>query len=239
MRKPTQTGLVRTQQGLSGTGTGLIIGTGLSKVTGFLPTLFNAGFFVAVAGAAYLLLKKFLVGVKKNAVIADMGQSTIHGLAAAYATQFFNAMIRSAGWISDWFGDGTNTDVIYATASEMHRHKVSFADVNKAYKGLYQRDLLEHLQSELDSEEMIKFNTLLTTGLGGIPVIDHVIISAKPTMVLNGELKTIQSVSAGVKLGAHLETMILPNGTHYQGFQYNGQIRYVDSLATRLSPIRS
>ncbi len=166
-----------------------------------------------------------------------MGQSTINGLAAAYATQFFNAMVRSTGWISDWFGDGTNTDVIYATATEMHRHKVSFADVNQAYKGLYQRDLLEHLQSELDSEEMIKFNTLLTTGLGGIPVIDHVIISVHPTVVLDAQLRPVQPVLAGYRLGAHVETMILPNGTHYQGFLYNNQVRYVDSAFTRLSPL--
>ncbi len=93
--------------------------------------------------------------IRRNQTIKDYGDNTQSGIAAAYAAQFYNAMVRTAGWWSDWFGDGTNADVIFSTAAEMYRNKIPFKEASWQYKALYNRDLITHLNSELDADEMI------------------------------------------------------------------------------------
>ena len=92
----------------------------------FIPNFLNFGFIIAIAGGAYLLLKKVMDTIRRNQTIKDYGDNTQSGIAAAYAAQFYNAMVRTAGWWSDWFGDGTNADVIFSTAAEMYRNKIPF-----------------------------------------------------------------------------------------------------------------
>lgn len=61
--------------------------------------------------------------------------------------------------------DGTNDDVVYDIAKKMHENKVAFSKVADAYNTKYADDLSKRLQSEMDADELQKFNSL-RQGLG-------------------------------------------------------------------------
>ena len=203
--------------------------TALSK--SIIPSFLNFGFLIAIAGGAYLLLKKVIGSIRRGSAIANYGAGTTNGLAVRYASQFYNAMVRSWEWWSDLLGDGTNFEVIISTAAEMHRNGVTFQDVSRQYQALYGRDLVQHLTSELDADQMGQFHRVLSGGLSGIAVSDSFLTTNKPTWIFDAEFSPVRQVPARTRLGEHTETYLLATGQSYHGFEYQGKMRYVQDAA--------
>lgn len=209
-------------------------GTAALATTRLLPTLLNGGFFVALAGLAYILIKKVLNKINRNSAMKDIGQYTVDGMAATFASQLYNAMFSSFEWWNDWFGDGTDEDAMYQTAAQMKQYNVPMADVARQYKNLYSRDLLSDIQKELSSSEYQKFTRAMQTGLSGFKPVDAELHTTSDGYVLNDRFQPVQAVRPRTRLGMHLETYIFPNGTVYHGFDYRGQMRYISSSTSKI-----
>ncbi len=99
---------------------------------------------------------------QKDAVADEYSDSTKNGLAAQYAAQFYQAVD----------GIGTDETMIFNTANAMYRNGIPFDLVNKAYKNLYNANLLEDLQGDLSSTDFQRFNAILRGqqlyGLGSV-----------------------------------------------------------------------
>lgn len=82
-------------------------------------------------------------------------------LATQIATRFSAAFNPSGiSWMRNT--DGTNEQAVYMCARDLALNKIPWSMVNTAYKGVMGRDLIYDLQSELNSDELIKFNAILT-----------------------------------------------------------------------------
>jgi hypothetical protein len=119
---------------------------------------------------AYKIIKgqaKEIIEQEKKDNVADVyGDDTVEGLAAQYATQLYQAIA----------GLGTDETMVYNTANGMYRNGVSFEKVNKNYKNLYNANLIEDLQGDLNSTEMAKFNSILRgQALYGLGSVDNLL----------------------------------------------------------------
>lgn len=116
------------------------------------------------------LLKNAFNNSRRNSEIKKFDDVNAH--AVKYATNLYSAFfLSSATWFSDFFGDGTDEQLVFSTAQEMFQTKTSFSEVSKSYNKLYNRVLLQDLQKELSTQEMQQFNTLLKGGLGRLKTI--------------------------------------------------------------------
>lgn len=102
-------------------------------------------------------------------------------------------------------------------------------EVVKAYRRLYNRDLIIDLQKDLSSTEFAKFNRIVNEGLGAIRVIENHIISARPTMVYTENMIPLGIVKGRTHFGGHMESIIENNGRVLHGFDYKGQMRFVNA----------
>lgn len=212
---------------------------------GLVRSLFTGGFFIAAATAAYIVFKKIIQSVQQGILRNQVGTNTPDGLALGYASRFYAAMFQgNTEWWSDWFGDGTDEESIFKVGREMFASKVSFGLVSAKYKGFYSRDLYTDLSKELSGEDLAKFQSVLTSGLGNTPagppppLINQALITTSATTVLNETLQVVVNVPAAVWLGAHDETIILGGGRVLHGFMYENQRRYVPAPAVRQVPLR-
>ncbi len=112
---------------------------------------------VGVVAIAYVLISRRLKKQREEQNFIEMqgevGGDTKKGQAVRYATLFFSAM---DGW-------GTNEELIYSTTTQMKRTKTPFKEVARAYKKLYNKHLLQHLQKELNAKEFQKFQSILNS----------------------------------------------------------------------------
>ena len=109
--------------------------------------------------------------------------------------------------------------------------------MSRQYKALYNRDLITHLNSELDADEMIKFNKVLSNGVGSLVVKNLFLVTRLNAPVLNEKFEQVNQARASTRLGELLETYIFPNGQVYYGFQYRDQMRYVEKSFANTYPI--
>lgn len=81
-------------------------------------------------------------------------------LASQLATKF-NAGFNPSGvsWLRNT--DQTNEKAIFQCARDVAKNKIPWSMMTKAYKGIIDRDLTYDLQSELDSDELDLFNSIL------------------------------------------------------------------------------
>ncbi|WP_162054521.1 hypothetical protein [Pontibacter pamirensis] len=196
----------------------------------------NVVFLAGAAGGTYLLVKKLVNDAQRNNALKDYANpSSTDGKATQYATQFYNAMYSTWEWFNSAFGDGTNEALVFQTAGDMHRHKVSLHTVAQKYRALYSLDLLTDLQRELSSDEMQQFNRMYSSGsLGATPAVQKRMVTATPAFVLNEKLQRIAFVRANTALGPMVDNFILPDNRILLGFMYHSALRYVDSAAVKL-----
>lgn len=205
----------------------IIAGSALAK-TPIVAYLLRSGFFVALATAAYFIVRKLVNTVRRTGAINKYGDTkTVDGKSTQYANQLYQAMVRSNSFLNNFFGDGTDTQGIYSTAAEMHSNGISFAAVSKKFSALFNKDLLKMLNSELDSQEMQRFNQILSSGLSGI-IVKTLLKTKGDAYVLDSKFRPIQLVPSSTNLGMHLESIIYGNDQRYDGFMYNGKMRYID-----------
>lgn len=203
--------------------------TGLMK-TPAVKWILTGGLFTVVLWGAYLIFRKVIQKAKRNNLSAQYGAENETGRALQYATQLYQAMFRSgAEWISQWIGDGTNTELIYNTAAQIQQDsKVGFNNVISAYKDFYSRDLLKDLQAELDADEFKKFNTTLSKGLSGLAKPLR-IATVSQAHILDDKFQPLQIVRPGTMLGETYETLHTQNGEAYAIFYHNNQPRLVNA----------
>ncbi len=112
-----------------------------------------AGFF----GYQFLLqpqLEKYRQRKEQNDVVYNDNKRQ--------ATVLYNAMNPSGiKWMKSF--DTTNEDMIYEAARKI----TNWNEVQTTYRNLYQRDLLSDLESELKTEELKTFYTILTNSSSG------------------------------------------------------------------------
>lgn len=203
------------------TPTGLMLSTGAS----IMPWLMRGGFFIAVLGGAYLLLKNIILTIRRNNDLSKVGTNTPEGHAIGFASRCYAAIIPSGHpWLNDTTGDGTSLEELYQVAREMHSTNIGFAQVSAKYKSLYSRDLFADLSGDLNNEELNKFNGLLSTGLGGpvelMPLHTHHLVTKVMTPSYDEQLQGLQWVPANVLLGFHAETMMTAGLGNFHGFEH-------------------
>ena len=202
----------------------------------------NGVFLVAAAGGTYFIVNKLMQDAKRNAALKEYGNpNSVNGMAATFATQFYNAMYSTWEWWNDMMGDGTDEDIIYRTAGEMYRTRITLHDVAQKYKALYNKDLLQDLQRELDAEELQAFNRMLSSGLAGaasLAAVPHRMATAIRATILNERLQPVHQVPANTILGDYVPDQIaayqLADGRTMVGFMFNRNMRYVDSAVIKL-----
>lgn len=188
----------------------------------------NYGFFAIIAIGAFWLIKKLVNTLQKNGYLKAFGTDTAKGRSVEFAQRLYSAMISGPEWFNDWFGDGTNYKQIYAIAHEINKDtEISLNDVSTAYKRLYNRDLAIDLNKELNSTEFAEFSRIVNQGLKGLEM-PHWLVTKSSTTVFDANLKAINNVRPGVKLGSSYETLITPSG-NYDVFYINNQMRLVPS----------
>lgn len=201
--------------------------------------LLRGGFFLAVLGGTYFIVRKVILEIRRRKLLDQAGTNTADGLAIGYANRCYAAMFRGATeWYSDWVGDGTDEDAIFQVAREMRANGINLALVSDKYRTLYDRPLLQDLTRELDAGDLATFQNLLATGMGGPAglalVIDSMIVSTAPTTVYDEHLQPVQQIPAGGRLGEHIGTLVQDSGHQYHEFYYAGQLRRVPAAATIL-----
>ncbi len=73
----------------------------------------------------------------------------------------------------------------------------------------------------------MRFNQILSSGLSGI-IIKTLLKTKEDAYVLDANFNPIQRVPNSTNLGMHLESIVYGNNKRYDGFEYNGKMRYVD-----------
>jgi hypothetical protein len=213
------------------------VAAGLVRGTSAVATsLVTSGFFIAAVTAAYVLIRKAITGWRKSHLLNQVGQSSADGLAIGYAQRLYTAMISGYGWWNDYIGDGTDEDAIFQVGREMHANKVAFSLVSAKYKVLYNRDLLEDLSLELDTDELAKYQRALQSGLSGLgaawePAPDHLLYTVAPTVVYDEQLRPVGPIPANMALGEHSATMVAPDGRTWHGYPYQDVTRFVPAEA--------
>lgn len=196
--------------------------------------LLKGGFFIAIAGATFLLLRSVIRRIRRNSITNNFGADTPQARAAQYAANFYTAIFPSGlEWLSDMFGDGTDTALVFSTAQQVYADS-NMSEVVKAYRKLYNRDLIIDLQKDLGSSEFAKFNKIMNEGLAGIRLVSNKLISNKPTVVYNESIQPLGVVKARTCFGGHVESIIENNGRVLHGFDYKGQMRFVNAEDVQL-----
>lgn len=191
--------------------------------------LLKGGFFLAVATGTYLILRSVIRKIRRNSITNNFGADTPQARAAQYAANFYTAIFPSGlEWLSDMFGDGTDTALVFSTAQQVHADN-NMSEVVKAYRKLYNRDLIIDLQKDLGSSQFAKFNKLVNEGLSGIRMISNNLIAAKPTIVYDEMLKPIGIVRERTCFGGHVESLFQNQGKVLHGFEHKGKMRYVNA----------
>lgn len=204
-----------------------------------MQTAMNGVFMLGAAAGSYFLLKKLIEDARRNNVLDDLNNpGSVDGIAANIAAQLYSGMITQE-WMNDTIGDGTNLDVMYEAAKKIYSYRqyLGFSDISRKYKALYQRDLLQDIEGDLNAEEKAKFMSLMSSGLGAIPAMPKMVVSAAPSYVVDSNRKVIQHVPAYTLLGAHVDTYIFADNSQYHAFIHNGNLRLIDSRTSHLNSL--
>lgn len=202
--------------------------------TNIIGWLLKGGFFLAIAGATFLLFRSVIRKVRRNSITNNFGADTPEGRAALYATNLYQALFPSGlEWFSDFLGDATDETLIFSTAHKIHEDS-DISDVVKAYRKLYQgRDLIIDLQKDMGSTGFAKFNKIVNEGLSGIR-LNNSLVSSRPTVVYDEKNLPIGSVRPRTNFGLHLYSLAENNGRMLHGFDYEGQMRFVNAEDVQL-----
>ncbi|BDD04411.1 hypothetical protein [Aureibacter tunicatorum] len=154
----------------------LAIGTALSSASGALKSIPKEVYIIGGGIIATILIAKTVRSAvdkaKYNSAIKAINTQSKTGIATMLATNLSSAFYQ-AGIRNNWIPDGTNDVLVFQVAKTMFNKQISFIQVSDQYKGLYQRNLLEDLQSELDSNELRTFWELVKTGAPPKPLVNH------------------------------------------------------------------
>ncbi len=180
-------------------------------------------FIIALAGGGYLIARKAIRNAKRQGAVKSFGKSNIKGLVTQYANGFKKAFEND-----NFLHAGTDEDAIYQIASEMKRFNISFADVAKAYKALFNTDLFKKLNKELDTQEMRTFNNILqgsvVGGLDGVYLVGN-----ENATIYNDDLKPVQTLKAKTLLGKQVQRLDDPKADRaFLGFSHKGRNFFVD-----------
>jgi hypothetical protein len=202
-----------------------------------MPWLLRGGFFIAVVGGSYWLLRNIILTIRRNRDLSKLGTNTPEGIALGFASRCYAALIPTGHpWVNDTVGDGTELEDLFQIAREIHRAgpAVDFGLVSSKYRSLYDRDLLRDISNDLSKSDVSKFNGLLSSGLGApvelTAVLTHHLVTTRETTSYDDKLTALQEVPARTRLGFHAETMITAAGD-YHGFEYLGNMRFVPANA--------
>jgi hypothetical protein len=133
----------------------------------------HTGLGVALlAGSGYLVYrigKNIVENIRANreeGQYSDPDKQSNNAKLQAMASQIatlFSAAFNPSGvsWMRSV--DGTDEDQCYKNARDMNVNKIPWSMVSTAYKGVFSRDLLQDLQSEMSTSEMNTFNTILNS----------------------------------------------------------------------------
>ena len=127
----------------------------------------NMSLLVVLAGAGFFVGKKLIGDLIDNIRARREGNqydsnNAKQALASQVATRFNSAFNPSGNkWMRSW--DQTDEKAVFECARDMAKNKVSMSMVTTSYRGLFQRELVSDLQSELDSRELQLFNSILTS----------------------------------------------------------------------------
>ncbi len=132
------------------------------------------GVALAVGGAGYLIVRRIVRTAKINNTTRKLDEidskDPREALAVGFAQQLyagFNPYSLDNTWFS-WVPDGTDEEALYRVAREMKARNVEFSRVAKAYRNLYQSELIQDLTSELDPGELRMFYQQLGMNISGI-----------------------------------------------------------------------
>jgi hypothetical protein len=133
----------------------------MSKPKTSLKTVAIIGTVAIGTGAvAYLIAKRIVQKARSNQSTKDLDdidkKDPRDAYAVSYAQQIraaFNPADLDNTWMS-WIPDGTDEEALYRVAKDMRARNVEFSRVAKAYRNLYQSDLVRDLTSELDTAEL-------------------------------------------------------------------------------------
>lgn len=183
---------------------------------------------IGLAGGGFFIARKIVRDIRAADAEKDIGTGTPEGIAGGYATILKIAM-GSWGW--DWASsfDGTDEEAIFQAAKELHSKGLTFGDVSKQYRKLYNGSLLNDLRKELSVSDFAKFNSLLETGLGYLKTPQK-LIATQETTVLDEFLRPIATVKENQILGENMgDTITLRNGKgRYLSFKNNGKKYFIE-----------
>lgn len=116
----------------------------------------NRNTILKAAGAAVVIFG----GIKITKKIIKNQTDKNNSPEVQYAKRLRTAMSPSGIW---WLPDGTNEKGVMNVAYDISNDdNVRFRDVQNAYKKLYGKNLSEHLESELDTNEYTKFLSIVS-----------------------------------------------------------------------------
>ncbi|MDR6240972.1 hypothetical protein [Aureibacter tunicatorum] len=117
---------------------------------------------------AWKNIKSSLDRKRYEEAIDKFGENSKEGKALKFADIIYGALFPSG---QVYIIDGTNEGVLYSTALDAYRAKISFGQLAVAYRTLFKRELQRDLQNDLSSTERRRFQQYLENGkplLGGI-----------------------------------------------------------------------
>jgi len=142
------------------------------------------------------------------------------------AVEFYSSFFVSG---YTWLPDGTDEDAIGLAAQRIFDNKIPFADVVKAYKLQYQRNLHDDLAAEVSVDVMRNFNEILSGklkivkgylwgynlekgSLAGLQGINPMIYTIDTTPIYNLNNQLIATTKKGKKVGQLISTIETPKG---------------------------
>ncbi|WP_020532967.1 hypothetical protein [Flexithrix dorotheae] len=210
----------------------LLLGSGIKDAVGSIPpVVWKALIATGLGVGAYLIVRKVVQNARRQSAIREFGRDGKNGLAVDLATLFYQAI-----WENDPVGWSENEPLIFDTAKRVKNEKGDFGLVHKAYKKIYDRDLLKDIQKALNPEEFVRFNEIIDTGIGilGQVPFTKLVATINPTTVFAHDLQQAKRVNGRVKLGRHFETIVLGDNRKLTGFMKNKNLFYVPEKDIRL-----
>lgn len=108
-----------------------------------------------IVGVGYFIFRRSIrknqEEKEKQSYLMSVGTNTKSGRAASYAVLLRDAMK----------GLGTDEKSIYKSLEAMKNEGITFSEVSKAYKGIFQRDLYIDMSKELNAKDMAKANSII------------------------------------------------------------------------------
>lgn len=150
---------------------------------------------------AYFILRSIIKRAAKDATQEQVAAGDVNALIAVEMRQAMNP--SGSAWFMSF--DGTEVETLFNSA----RKCTDFSQVSRAYKNLYNADLINDVQDELSTTDFAQFQALL--GIGGAKGYYYSVAEGVPAYeVLNVDLNkqpigNIGSVIKAYKLGERID----------------------------------